>query len=71
MTDKLKPCPCGKTPERIDVVSSGGCKYAQAMPSCCNEWLIEFRTVRFSLDSPETHAAAVKAWNEAPRGCVG
>jgi hypothetical protein len=65
---KLLPCPCGKLPTDIKVVDIGqGYKYAGAVPNCCGEWTIEFRTVGYELDSEATKAAAVEAWNNAPR----
>jgi hypothetical protein len=65
----LAPCPCGKTPTDITVVDIGqGYKYAGAVPNCCSEWMIEFRTVSYELDSEATKLAAFEAWNNAPRG---
>ena len=69
--ERFKPllcCPCGKTPTDIIVTSSGqGYKYALAVPNCCGEWMIEFRTVAYDLDSDDTKRAAIDAWNSAPR----
>lgn len=66
--DKLARCPCGKTPTDIDVhdTEQGG-KWANAVPDCCGEWIIEFRTDYHDTDSAECKALAVEAWNKAPR----
>ena len=64
----LKQCPCGKTPDDLGVVDAGqGSKWAYAVPSCCGEWTIEFRTDYNYLHSGECMELAIKAWNEAPR----
>jgi hypothetical protein len=44
-----------------------GYKYALAVPNCCGEWMIEFRTVAYDLESEATKSAAIEAWNQAPR----
>lgn len=64
--EKLKPCPCGKTPETLLLVDNGS-EWAYACGSCCNEWHIEFRTFYKELDSNECMALAVEAWNLANR----
>ncbi len=64
--EKLKPCPCGKTPETLLLVDNGS-KWAYACGSCCNEWHIEFRTFYKELDSEECMALAIEAWNLANR----
>ena len=68
MTNVLKPCPCGKTPADIGVydVFQGG-KWAFAVPDCCGEWNIEFRTNYKDIDSDECKQFAREAWNAAPR----
>jgi len=65
---RLEPCPCGSVPKSLEIVSMGQYKYALAVPSCCEEWMIEFRTVNYKLDSDETMDAAVLAWNISTRG---
>ena len=67
MSGALRQCPCGETPDCISVQDAGqGGKYMLAVPSCCGEWMIEFRT---NYEAGETlRALAEKAWNEAPRG---
>jgi hypothetical protein len=66
----LKRCPCGEVPESVSAEESNNSKYAYAMPSCCNEWMIEFRTNYKPLDSAECIALAESAWNDAPRGTI-
>ncbi len=66
---KLKPCPCGKTPDSLHVTDAGqGGKWANACGDCCDEWMIEFRTSYAALDSKACMCHAVEAWNEALRG---
>lgn len=68
LTDVLCRCPCGKTPTSVGVYDLGqGGKWAAAVPDCCGEWMIEFRTGYFDLDSDECKKLAREAWNEAPR----
>jgi len=65
----LKRCPCGEVPESVDIQDAGqGGKWAFAVPSCCGEWMIEFKTQYKPLDSPECEGLADAAWNNAPRG---
>ena len=65
---KLKPCPCGKTPNKLGLNYNGqGSKWAVAYGDCCNEWMIEFRTYYKPLDSDECIKLAEEAWNNAPR----
>jgi len=64
----IKPCPCGKTPAEIAVydLNQGG-KWAAAVPDCCGEWMIEFRTNYLNAESDECKQLALDAWNDAPR----
>jgi len=69
--EKIKPCPCGKTPIELYVVDSGqDVRWAQAYANCCGEWIIDFGTKSSPLDSEECMEYALKAWNDAPRGLV-
>jgi len=64
----LKPCPCGKTPERLCISDAGqGGKWANVSGYCCGEWTIEFRTSYEALDSDKCMEYAIQAWNESPR----
>jgi len=64
----LAPCPCGKTPTEIGVYDANqGGKWAFAVPNCCGEWLIEFRSNYEALDSDKCKELAIDAWNIAPR----
>ena len=50
----LKPCPCGKTPERLIVHAEHSCpKWAWVTGSCCDGWGLEFRNDYAWQDSPE------------------
>jgi len=65
----LARCPCGQTPESLHLADAGqGGKYALVCGSCCDEWLIEFRTNYKPIDSGECLALATVAWNSASRG---
>ena len=64
--NKLKPCPCGKTPENVSVYPGNTCKWAYVTGDCCQEWHLEFRT--YFKDGEELMRLAVEAWNEGPRG---
>ncbi|MFV2058525.1 MAG: hypothetical protein ACC707_18840 [Thiohalomonadales bacterium] len=68
MIEKLKPCPCGKTPYGLDIAEDdrGGWAHASAK-NCCGAWEIEFKKDRLPENSTECYKLAVEAWNEAPR----
>ena len=64
----LAACPCGKTPTDVDIYDAcQGSKWANVVPNCCGEWMIEFRTNYAALDSDECKRLARDAWNSAPR----
>ncbi len=66
---ELKQCPCGKIPERLDIISEHNRpKWAYASPECCGEWMIEFRNQYDDVTSKESYRKAVVAWNETTRG---
>lgn len=65
---KLKPCPCGKTPEKLCIEQSSTYKYALVSGHCCGEWSLEFKTQYKPLDSKVCMAMAIETWNSAPRG---
>ena len=65
---KLKPCPCGETPEELHVSDEAGCKHAFVTGSCCGEWIVEFRTINYNPHSSDSMQAAIKSWNETKRG---
>ena len=62
---ELKPCPCGKTPKGLHVVTNTSGKWAQVCGDCCNEWSIEYRNGY--AEGKEQYVLAVEAWNESPR----
>lgn len=63
----MKQCPCGKYPEKLDIFPSNTSKWAYVAGSCCNEWMIEFRTKYLPHDSPECMALAIAEWNATQR----
>ena len=63
---ELRRCPCGETPESIGVCACSPVKYCMAIPSCCGEWMIEFRA-NYAVGD-ELKELAEQAWNDAPRG---
>lgn len=68
MTVELKRCPCGEVPKKVLPECTGSAKYMLAVPSCCSEWMIEFRANYHDIDSEACQALAVEAWNNASRG---
>jgi hypothetical protein len=66
MSNELKPCPCGKTPESLGLADNGA-KWAYAYGDCCSEWHIEFRTQYHELDTDACMELAIVAWNESSR----
>lgn len=65
---ELKPCPCGKTPERLIVHAEHSCpKWAWVTGSCCDGWGLEFRNDYAWQDSPEMMQKATEAWNTMER----
>lgn len=64
---ELKPCPCGKVPERLSIMD--GSTYRWRYVGCpCDEWWIE-ASVRYAdrNDADAIYALCVDAWNAAPR----
>lgn len=69
MSNALAACPCGKVPTDVAIYDAcQGGKWANVVPNCCGEWMIEFRTNYKALDSDECKRLAVEAWNSASRG---
>ena len=65
---KLKPCPCGKTPEKLAVYGDfDGAKWAYVSGDCCGDWELEFRTQYAAWNSDECQKYATERWNEATR----
>ena len=68
VVDQLRPCPCGKTPERLIVHAEHSCpKWAWVTGSCCDGWGLEFRNDYAWQDSPEQIQKATEAWNTMER----
>jgi len=68
---ELKPCPCGKVPERLSIMD--GSTYRWRYVGCpCDEWWIE-ANVRYAdrNDAEEIYSKCVDAWNRAPRRASG
>ncbi len=67
--NKLKPCPCGKTPDNLHISNCGqGTKYAMASGDCCYGWFVEFRANYEDFDSDECMILAIEEWNFMSRG---
>ncbi len=64
---ELKPCPCGRTPTKLSIVSDNA-KWFRCAGNCCGEWEIEFRSNYSFPKSKEAKKLAIEAWNDAPRG---
>ena len=63
----MKPCPCGKTPEKILVEGEDRSKWARCYGDCCGEWMIEYRNSYEHIPSDESQQLAEQAWNDAVR----
>ena len=66
----LKKCPCGKTPEALDIETCDGNmnpKWAFVTGDCCGMWSVEYRNQYADIGSDEAMLKAVAAWNDAPR----
>lgn len=64
----LKPCPCGKIPERLIVHAEHSCpKWAWVTGSCCDGWGLEFRNDYAWAGTPEQMEKATEAWNTMER----
>lgn len=69
-TEPLKPCPCGKTPERLCFAEGQSSKYGYVSGNCCGDWSIEFRTGYNQIEArngPELERLMAAAWNSAVR----
>ena len=65
---KLKRCPCGEVPNKLEICTAGqGGKWAYTYGDCCNTWEIEFRTQYSDIDSKECMELAIEGWNAATR----
>ena len=67
-TESLKPCPCGKTPERLHCNEGGSFRYRDVSGDCGCGWEIEVRvTTMRKLTDDELYAECVEEWNAMPR----
>ena len=67
---RLKPCPCGKVPERMIITTNRWSEYGQweyVYGSCCKAWIIEAEMLWEPPGSDEAVQRATRAWNEAVR----
>lgn len=67
MTDKLKPCPCGKTPNKLGYYLTQGTKWMSIYGDCCGDWMVEGRTLYKPEGSGALYALAIESWNDTPR----
>ena len=65
--NKLKECPCGKTPTELGITDWNS-QWAYCSGDCCGEWIVEFRTQNERANSAKCMEYAIKEWNKAPRG---
>ena len=66
----LKPCPCGKVPERLLITGAERSRWREVDGDCCGHWMLEFRSDYLADDDPELMERAIEAWNSAPRAGV-
>ena len=65
--NKLKKCPCGKTPTKLGITEWNS-KWAYVHSyDCCGEWMVEFRTQYEDTGSAKCMEYAIRAWNNTPR----
>jgi len=62
---KLSKCPCGKTPEDLDILHDADYNFEMASGDCCHTWYVMLEHAFHSRS--ETYAEAVRVWNEAHR----
>ena len=67
MTD-LKPCPCGKTPEKLEIDGDEFWRESYVQGDCCGEWAIQYHNHCITDKQEENVKRATKAWNSATRG---
>ena len=67
---ELKPCPCGKTPEKLSICEGSTYRWRIVMGDCCGEWTIEagVRDLYGDDDEQKLYDRCAQAWNAAPRG---
>ncbi len=69
----LKPCPCGKTPEKLHITEGSTFRWRYVEGGCCGCWMIEVRintmrnTATTKSDSELDYAECAEAWNNQPR----
>ena len=70
MTD-LQPCPCGKVPEKLEVIEGKYPQWATVGGTCCGEWSVDLRLgPGCDAADKEAMALATAEWNNATRGWV-
>ena len=64
---KLKKCPCGSSPELLEISLVETRVHSYATCYACGYWTVEFRSSRNDLMSQKIQELAAKVWNDAPR----
>ena len=62
----LNPCPCGKTPEKLQINDGSTYRWRWVSGDCCGEWSIEAR-VFYGDDEATVYEKCVNAWNASIR----
>ena len=65
----LKPCPCGKTPERLILNQGSTFRWRYVSGDCGCGWEFEYRvnTMRPASDEKD-YEECVEGWNQMARG---
>ena len=65
----LKPCPCGKTPERLCIDAGSTFRWRQVSGDCGCGWMFETRvdTMR-KADAEKDYEECAEEWNQMARG---
>lgn len=67
MSEKLKPCPCGKVPEHLILEEGLGIGYGVCCGNCCGVWSNGTFTVQH-ID--EDHVKVTKHWGHCDEEAV-
>lgn len=65
----LLPCPCGKTPKKLNISEGSTFRWRVISGDCCGDWEHECRVPTIGeAATPEGQLkACIEAWNDLPR----
>ena len=62
---KLNPCPCGKTPTKLNIQDGDTYRWRVISGDCCGTWMIESSRIAYQADSKTIEKQCIDDWNEA------